>query len=100
MDIELSSNISEILKYFDNKIVLNTKEYKDLVSYRELYFNLKKNFDNNLKLEIIKIEASYKDEIANLNRKIININDKNEMLNKQLQHLNDSKNKNKKGLLW
>lgn len=101
---ELSNNISEIIKTFENKIILDTKEYKNLVYFQESYSLLTSNFDKNLQSEICKIRNEYKDTVNKLNTRIEELVTENAELRKQLikDSSNNSSNnvKRKKHWLW
>ena len=74
---------------------MDTKEYKNLVYFREAYNLLKSDFDKNLQSEINKIRCEYRNTIDKLNKKIEELFSENIELEKQI-----SNNKRKKYWLW
>lgn len=96
--MEISNNISAIIKTFEDKIILNIKEYNNLIHYQELYYSLRKNFNDELHSEIRKATDSCKDEISKLNKRISDLEKENISLIGQVRKL--EKSKNKKCWLW
>lgn len=93
--VELSNNLSETIKMFENKIILDTREYKNLVYFQESYSLLKSDFDKNLQSEICKIRSEYENTVNKLNARIQELVTENTELRKQ-----PTKNKCKKHWLW